>query len=385
MSQRETRVLIGSIWLTALSTAWSPITLPARAQDAPTGASSGISAIETYKPSYLAVSELLTLLGTREIGGRLTADIWRDGSLHSIDVRSVETANQLVLSGDPADLAAAKALLTAVDLAPRQIEIETTIVEVNRSLAQNLGIDWERIWDSTNLRIDGTRQDNEVSDLMRDGADDPSPTIRYSERETDDLRMNVSTELTHGLRLLDQSGAGRVRSTPKLLTLNNRPASIMDGQRVTYVDRSSPYVDFYEAQTLDAGLKLEVTPTLGEAGVLSLRVRAELTELIYPNGGATPAKDGQMIENTVIAKDGIPVLLGGFQRRVDVRKSKRLPILGHLMPFLFTREETDRQVWDSYLVLTARVVEPGAPLGEGVREEIEPFEPNVGKAPPFSE
>ena len=67
---------------------------------------------------------------------------------------------------------------------------------------------------------------------------------------------------------------------------------------------------------MEAGLRLSVLPSLGENGYMTLDLRAELTSLTRTSPGS-PVKDGQVVENTVMVKDGDSVLLGGFTRTVQ--------------------------------------------------------------------
>jgi type II secretory pathway component GspD/PulD (secretin) len=176
--------------------------------------------------------------------------------------------------------------------------------------------------------------------------------------------------LFDALRLLDEKGAATIRNAPRILTLNNRRATILDGQRVTYVTRYSSYANLFETDTLDAGLTLSVLPSLGESGYLTLDIRAELTSL-SGNISGSPVKDGQIVENTVIVKDGETVLLGGFQRTVEERRHRRFPLLGYALPFLFSREISVKSRRESFVAITPRVVDLTAGVDEKTRGILE--------------
>jgi type II secretory pathway component GspD/PulD (secretin) len=156
--------------------------------------------------------------------------------------------------------------------------------------------------------------------------------------------------------------------------VNNRRATILDGQRVTYITRYSSYTNLFETDTLDAGLTLSVLPSLGESGYLTLDIRAELTSLGSSISGS-PIKDGQIVENTVVVKDGETVLLGGFQRSVDQRVHRRFPVLGHILPFIFSRVIVNHSVRESFVVLTPRVVDLAAGLDDRTRGILQGGEP----------
>ena len=124
---------------------------------------------------------------------------------------------------------------------------------------------------------------------------------------------------------------------------------------------------------MDAGLNLRVQPSLGESGYITMRITAELTSLSVGRAiSGSPIKEGQMLENTVIVRDGESILLGGLSRTVEEKHRKRFPLLGHVLPFLFSREVTNRDQIESFIVLTPHVVDLAASLDEKTKAALEP-------------
>lgn len=318
--------------------------------------------VATVKPQYVPPAELSRVLGIHEREG---ADLleWRSGEgLRSVEVRRNDAANLIVIAGEAEDVSAAEAMIKAADVAPRQVMIAATIVEVDRDRLTELGFDWSQISAriGTNYRYNSRYNKSTVS---------YDNTYGYERRvKTTDRFSNVelSGDLFTDFRALERAGAATFRDAPRILTLNNRRATILDGQRVTYITRYSSYTNLFETDTLDAGLTLSVVPSLGESGYLTLDVRAELTSLIKEISGS-PVKDGQIVENMVVVKDGETVLLGGFQRTAERKSSRRFPVLGRLIPFLFSRESVTQTRRESFVAITARVVDLAAGMDEASR------------------
>jgi type II secretory pathway component GspD/PulD (secretin) len=291
-----------------------------------------------------------------------------------VEVRRNEAANLVLFTGSPGDVAAAVALAKLVDVAPRQIEIEVRLLEVNRGKARDLGIDWQRVVREAGPRGNwgydeiSTEQHEHFKAWTQHGVagnpDGSALTTEELARRADGGAIRRSAMATSTLDLgdvisfLDESGAASLRQAPRILTVNNRRATILDGQRVTYVARYSSYTNLFRTDSLDTGIRLSVVPSLGESGYLTLQVEAELTSLSpdsYISG--SPVKDGQIIENTVVAKSGETVLLGGLTRTREEVRHRRFPILGRILPFLFSREIHNVQTMESYVLLTPRVVD----------------------------
>jgi type II secretory pathway component GspD/PulD (secretin) len=295
-------------------------------------------------------------------------------ALGIVEVRRNEAANLVLFTGSPGDVAAAVTLAELVDVAPRQIEIEVRLLEVNRGKARDLGIDWQQVVREAGPRANwgydetSTEQHEHTKAWTQRGGDGyPNGSMLATEEsarraDAGSIRRMFSAasalDLGDVISFLDESGAASLRQAPRILTVNNRRATILDGQRVTYVARYSSYTNLFRTDSLDTGIRLSVVPSLGESGYLTLQVEAELTSLSpdsYISG--SPVKDGQIIENTVVAKSGETILLGGLTRTREEIRHRRFPILGRILPFLFSREVHNMQVMESYVLLTPRVVD----------------------------
>ncbi|MBU8934691.1 MAG: hypothetical protein KOO62_11900 [candidate division Zixibacteria bacterium] len=330
------------------------------------------STVTSVKPDFLPPSEVAEFLGVRSVGGRNFMRWEMPDGFHQVEIRLNDAANILVLSGEVADVDHVVALIHKADVPPRQIEIEVKIIEVSTSKARDIGLDWEQALDRANPRLsyryskdkDDARRTSVANGWRVNSSTDKRQSIRS------DLDFMSTIDLDDILSILDESGAARIHTAPHVLTLNNRRATILDGQRVTYVTRYAAYTNLFETDSLDAGLTLSVLPSLGESGYITLQINAELTTLSESISGS-PVKDGQMIENTVIVKDGESVLLGGLSRTVERKSVKRFPILGHILPFLFSRDTKTNEEIKSYMILTTHVVDFNTALDEETKSIME--------------
>ncbi len=309
----------------------------------------------TYHPVYLPVNELLSFLGLQTTGGQFAFTWGIPNSDRAVSVQSNPNANLLLLSGDSADVALLEKMMSATDVAPQQIEIQVQIVEISRNKSSDIGVDWASMFDRISL----------------------SGSANWVEQHTSDTRSMGATQVATNMNIigamsaLDKSGAGTVRNAPRVLTMNNRTATILDGTRLKYVSRYSSYANMYVTDSLDAGLTLRVTPSVTESGFVTMRVAAELTSLNATDYSGDQSKSGQMIENTVIVKDGESVLLGGSSQVVKSKQTKRFPLLGWVIPFLFSRHVTIDDQIDRYIVLTPRTIVLGSGLDQQTSDAVE--------------
>ena len=58
-----------------------------------------------------------------------------------------------------------------------------------------------------------------------------------------------------------------------------------------------------------------------------------------------------------MVKDGETFLLGGLNRTVDYVTKRKVPVLGTILPFLFSRKITTRTTYQVFILLTPRVID----------------------------
>ncbi|HTK32076.1 MAG TPA: hypothetical protein VL332_08950 [Candidatus Saccharimonadaceae bacterium] len=307
-----------------------------------------------FKPQYLPPAELEAMLGAHDVGARRVVEWSAGGTTHAVEVRRNDASNMVVLSGASEEVGAVEDMAKAFDVPPRQVSIEARIVEMDADKARDAGFDWSRF----SASVQGDQQWQ-----RQGGGNFPPVSINRG-------LLDVNGSLTQAIKLLEEQGIATTRDAPRILTLNNHEATILDGQRVTYVTRYSSYANVFATDSMDAGLRLDVIPSVGESGYLRLDLKAELTTLSSDISGS-PVKDGQIVENTVTVKDGQTVLLGGFTRTLDSTRHRRFPLLGSVLPFLFSREITDHSRRESFIVITPHVVDLEATLDPDTRKAIE--------------
>lgn len=292
--------------------------------------------VASIKPQYLPPAEVLDFLGAHEQGGVYVVSL---SAGHDVQIRLQDTANLMLLQGESADVQAVQDLVRAADVAPRQIMLDAQIVEINEGKARDAGFDW-------NVSANGTafwarRQDGQKGVPQ-------SSEIRRGYQITGSAAM-------HAVLGLESAGAARTHTIPRIVTLNNRRATILDGSRAVYVAQFGSFTSLFKTDSLDAGVTLSVLPSIGESGYVRLVVRAEMTTLSRYE--TSLSKYGQMIENELIAKNDEPVLLGGFDSEETSHHRSGLPILGKALPFLFSRNNDYHSHTRTYLILTPHVVD----------------------------
>ncbi|MBU9889799.1 MAG: hypothetical protein KTQ49_08040, partial [Candidatus Omnitrophica bacterium] len=280
-------------------------------------------------------------------------------------------------------------LLQEIDVSPKQVLIRAILLEVERKKAFDLGLDF------------GTTDDVPTSgtilnkDFSLGAASRYNKVTKPSVFQTDDLDLNPYTSglnldikklngtkfemLLHAL----QADAGtNTLSTPSILTLDNREATILVGQQFPIIETSSStYTDntvggslsFYQ----NIGIQLRVVPQIvGENGdMVNLIVHptvSDYTKTVDINGPNDAAGNATVVaqypiintreaETEMMIADGETVVLGGLLKDDQKDLMTGVPFLSEipLVGKLFDRKTDSKSKTDLLIFLTVKIVKPG--------------------------
>ena len=291
----------------------------------------------------------------------------RRGSIE-IDSRS----NSLIVTDVPANIAAVRQLIAILDQPEPQVEIEARIVVASRSFSRDIGVQLAALVRGANGGAIG------FSTLPNAPVAAPLPGTLPAGSIGNDLMSNIANTaigLTTGvfgtaqISMLitagERKGQAKVIATPRVTTLNNRPAEIKSGTKIpiTTVQPGSAGVDgaiIATTEYVDVPLRLAITPQITDLGTVILNVVAENSSTAQVVGGAPPAINTQSMTTQVTVPDGGTTVVGGVlfdderegQNRTPGLAS--LPILGHL----FKRKVTDRTTNEILFFITPRISRP---------------------------
>src|SRR5262249_12905936 len=174
----------------------------------------------------------------------------------------------------------------------------------------------------------------------------------------------------------EQKGQAKVIATPRVTTLNNRPAEIKSGTKipVTTIQPGGAGTGTAIATTtyVDVPLRLAVTPQITDVGTVILNVVAENSSTATITGAVAPAINTQSMTTQVTVPDGGTTVVGGVlfddERENQDRTPgiSKIPLLGNL----FKRKATQRNTNEILFFITPRIYRPdfsGAPGSSGVK------------------
>jgi general secretion pathway protein D len=311
-----------------------------------------------------------------------------------VTITADEPTNSLIVFADNADYAVIEDIIEQLDIPRSMVYIEAMIMEVSVGNDFELGIEWSAFDDTT---IDGETAVVGGGFNASSGFD-PTSLVTSSGMSVGvvsgsvDLTISGVTYTIPSLgaliKALQKNEDIHILSTPKLLTTDNKEASIVVGKKIPYQTRTSTSdnetYNSYDYQTV--GLTLKITPHISEDRNVRLEIYQELSALTGASTeiSTTPTTLNRTVETTVIVEDQNMLVIGGLIDDNLNNTVTRIPLLGSI-PILGRLFRYDSQIGSKtnlYIFITPRVVQnpsEARKLTTDVQDTMSPVESGMIK------
>ncbi len=298
--------------------------------------------LEFFQVNYYKAEDLKSVL---EANNKTNAN--NQNAANAISILSkrgsigVDARNNILFIQDTEErLKEIKKIIKKLDIANKQVLVEAKIVIADKKFGQDIGAKFGVNYTKTN----GNGQFNakgaaNASGLLSNLA---AGTVNGANPGAIGITLlNTATQNLINLELsaIEDNNRGKIISNPRLLTADNKKATIEQGSEIPYTATAGTTggttVEFKKAS-----LKLDVTPQIAPNGkvVLDLKISKDSIGQLVPvaGGGTIPSIDTKRIETAVTVNNGQTVVLGGvyeIQNQEDIQKIPLLadiPMLGNL-------------------------------------------------------
>lgn len=271
-----------------------------------------------------------------------------------------QSTNSVIITAPPDLIERIKEIVAQLDIRRPQVLIEAIIAECTLDNNLELGVEWRELNNQANTRFTPTNPLTTIDPVQ-------------GNYNTAGVLGAVGTGLTLGifknmdlhvlLRALKSDNNTNVLATPNIVTLDNEPALIKIGRRVSFaigqIDNNptggNPFTS-YDRE--DVGLTLSIKPQITPNGSIRLYVEQTLSSIIAgtERAGGNPDTSQRYIQTTVMADDGQILVLGGLLQNEWSLVDDKVPLLGDI-PYLGALfKNTYRQRSKSNLMLFLRPV-----------------------------
>src|SRR5258707_11048060 len=337
---------------------------------------------EFMQVNYAKVVDLAKLIKTTNA---------KDSMLSARGSLSIDERTNTLLVQDTADkLADIRRLVQTLDVPVKQVLIEARIVIVSDTFERDLGVrlgvtNYQTANNKSNLiSVTGTgvgvdtMTQSGIANLAKGGIVTPVITPTLDNR----YQVNLPAAHTNGsigigvmagntivdleLSAAQNEGKSETISSPRIITANQKQATIMQGVEIPYQESASSGAT--TTQFKDAVLKLKVTPliTPDNRVILDLDVSDDSVgqQVTSATGGSVPSIDTRQITTQVLVNDGQTVVLGGILDTTKSRTANKVPFLADIpvLGYLFRSTTDVNNKTELLIFITPKILREGSNL-----------------------
>jgi len=297
---------------------------------------------EVFKLKYQKAEDFRNILvgnvgagagaGTGAAGGANRSILSERGSA-VMDPRT----NTLFIQDTAKKLAEVQEIINKIDIAVRQVMIESRLViadeKFGKSLGARFGIQSATTPGNNVLNVGGTLSSTGDAATGTAGSTTglnsnlPVTAAGAGSLAFSLFRLPAGLLLNLELTALETDNRGKVVSSPRVTTADQQTAKIAQGTEIPYQQASSSgatAVAFKEAE-----LSLEVTPQITPDNkiIMDLEVKKESVGVVF-NG--VPSIDTQNVQTQVLVANGETAVLGGIYEQTQRNQVEKVPFFGDI-------------------------------------------------------
>ena len=319
---------------------------------------------EALAGELVVFTRTLNYARATDLAGLITESVLSSRGQVQFDDRT----NTLIMTDLVDRLTRADELITTLDQAEPQVEIEARIVQVNTDYAQSLGIEWgingrvsPELGNTTPLSFPN-RGELSGRDLGIQGPLGAGTAVNLGTvNPTSAIGLALGSvagafNLDVVLSALETEGKGRILSTPRITTQNNVQATIIQGDQIPIqtVANNTVTVTFQ-----DAALTLTVTPqiTAADTVIMQIELDNDVADFSRSVNGIPPIIT-QSATTTLQVGDGETTVIGGIFESIETERRSRTPGLSRipLLGWLFKTEANTESSDELLIFVTPHII-----------------------------
>ena len=314
-------------------------------------------------PEELAHAANLSLTGEgkRAIVSKNNEERWNEGSDSDTQRRVLvdRATNTLLFYGTESEALSVREIISALDVAPRQVSLEARVIAISKQAAKELGVDWS--WSALPQYPRVRRGDDgawEVGGRNAGNEGTSAPGIIRFGRGPEGLPYEFY--YSAAIRALITDGKAKMLARPNITTVQGHEALINIGAEVP-VPRTttSNTVTTTGIDYREAGIILRYTPRVTADGNIVARVHTEVSTPVFVEDLKAYRFQKRSADTTVRLKNGETMVIGGLIDSDESRSLSKIPFLGDI-PILgafFRSVRTSKTETELMIFLTAHVLD----------------------------
>jgi type IV pilus assembly protein PilQ len=279
-----------------------------------------------------------------------------------------ERTNSILIQDTATKITEVRKLIAQLDQPVRQVLIESRLVEATDTFAKSLGARFGVITQNgtvgtsdyqstagaleTNVDLYNASGSGSSVTVIPGGLNVNLPSPGVGGEAPGQWSLSLATISGNLLQLelsaLEQEGNGKIISSPRIITANQKQATIEQGQEYEFS------AGFGVSKTISATLKLDVTPQITPDDRVILDVQINKDSFV----GASDRINKKQIKTSVLLDNGETVAIGGIYEQEEGVTRTRVPLFGRLplVGWMFRKKEVTNNKTELLIFLTPRIL-----------------------------
>lgn len=267
--------------------------------------------------------------------------------------------NSVIIKDYPDRIDEIKAIIARLDIPAKLIEIEVTIATGTTGFTNQLGLALGGTRKSSDTRTYGISTSSTVADNLNNPTNDllqPSGAFGLSGSM---LFTGSKSVINAQLNAMEEDGTGKVLSNPRIVTLNNREATIVSGNSVSIPVTTDNKI---ELETVDTGISIKATPHIVDKSADNEKdVMLDITIESSSLGDKVADQINKVtnkINTNVIMKNNETLILGGLFQYTESNTNAGVPLLKDIpiLGFLFSTKDKLLNKNELVFFITPRII-----------------------------
>jgi type IV pilus assembly protein PilQ len=299
-------------------------------------------ALEPLVTKYIPVSYSDA---TSEVIPHLEKILTKDRGSVTVDTKN----NQVIITDTASVVRMAQEIVRRIDRVTSQVLIEARVVEVSDTFARSLGIIWGASYGPGVIPGSGIETTADMAINLPSAANN-TVGINFSRLSGVPFVLNAK------LDAVENTGEGRILSSPKILTLDNKKAQIKQGLEYPYEERSSDGGTATKFKNID--LMLEVTPHVTPDNRVSLKIKITKND-VAGFVGSVPSVATNEAETELLVNDGDTIVIGGIIKTTENKSQAGIPALSKIpvLGWLFKNTTRSHQKNELLIFISPSIVQ----------------------------
>ncbi len=260
-----------------------------------------------------------------------------------------ERNNLIVITDTDRVIKQAKAIVQELDKVTPQVMIEARVVEVNSDVSNELGFDWSVSQSGVDSHTLGGAYDWDLAMNYPPSNTDSGLGFQFSRVAGTPMVIDAQ------LNALETQSKGKVISAPKIMTLDNKKASIKQGVQVGYFERDDSGGSSTKFKNVD--LLLEVTPHVTPDNRVSMTVNITKNDVsgVFNDAPLIATNEAQ---TEFLVNDGETIVIGGILKKTETTTKDGFPVLKDIpgLGVLFGSRSESTKNQELLIFITPKIV-----------------------------